>query len=365
MMKTNAFRAMMLAATVISAAGCHGKGEDTEATVEKPPVVLSQQDVGSVRLARINSGALLTGSLQPGMVASVKAQVPGTIASIGADRGVRVSSGQTLAVIRAEGIRGQAEGARAGVASAQANLAVAEQRLESARTLRGAGALSEIDFKAAAAGYEAARAQLAAARANSAGATEAAGNAVVRAPFSGVVGTRAIELGESVVPGDELFTVVRSDFLELSGQVPIEVAALIRPGQRVVFNLDAYPGRDFAGEVSRIEPMADPNTRQVGVYLRLRNTGNIVGGQFATGRIETTANAESPAVPESAIRGAGADTHVLVVVNDKVAKRIVTLGGRDAASGLIEVRSGVRVGETVIVTPSAQITDGARVQIGK
>jgi membrane fusion protein, multidrug efflux system len=365
MMKTNAIRATMLTAIVIAAANCGGKKEEAAAETEKPAIVLGQQDVGSVRLARINSGAMLTGSLQPGMVASVKAQVPGTISNIGADRGVRVSAGQTLATIRAEGIRGQAEGARAGVASAQANLAVAEQRLESARTLRGAGALSEIDFKAAAAGYEAARAQLAAARANSAGANEAAGNAVVRAPFNGVVGSRAIELGEAVVPGDELFTVVRSDFLELSGQVPIEVAALIRPGQRVVFNLDAYPGRDFAGEVSRIEPMADPNTRQVGVYLRMRNPGNIVGGQFATGRIETSSNAESPAVPEGAIRGAGADTHVLVIQNGKAAKRVVTLGGRDAATGLIEIRSGVQVGETVIVTPSSLITDGARVQVGK
>jgi hypothetical protein len=46
-------------------------------------------------------------------------------------------------------------------------------------------------------------------------------------------------------------------------------------------------------------------------------------------------------------------------------KRLVTLGGRDAATGLIEVKSGVQVGETVIVTPSALITDGARVQVGK
>ena len=364
MMKTNAFRAMMLAAIVVAAAGCHGKEEEAAAVVEKP-IILGPQDVGSVRLARINSGAVLTGSLQPGMVASVKAQVPGTIANLSADRGVAVRAGQTLATIRAEGIRGQAEGARAGVAAAQANLAVAEQRLESARTLRSAGAMSEIDFKAAAAGYEAARAQLAAARAGAAGASEAAGNAIVRAPFTGVVGSRTIEVGEAVNPGDELFTVVRSDFLELSGQVPIEVASLIRPGQRVVFNLDAYPGRDFAGEVSRIEPMADPNTRQVGVYLRMRNPGNIVGGQFATGRIETSANAESPAVPEVAIRGAGADTHVLVVQNDKAVKRLVTLGGRDPSTGLIEVKSGLQVGETVIVTPGAQITEGATVQVGR
>lgn len=364
-MKTiKTFGAAAVAAVVLAAAGCHGSDEpEQEAAVQ--PVALGRQDVAAVQLARINPGVVLTGSLQPGMVVSVKAQVPGTIANISADRGVSVRQGQPLAVIRAEGIRGQAEGARAGVAAAQANLAVAEQRLESARTLRAAGALSEIDFKAAAAGYEAARAQLAAARASAAGAVEAAGNATVRAPFSGVVGARMIELGQAVNPGDELFTLVRSEYLELSGQVPVEAAALIRPGQRVVFTLDAYPGREFVGEVSRIEPMADVNTRQVGVYLRMRNPGNLVGGQFATGRIETAANPETPAVPEAAIRGAGADTHVLVINDNRAVKKIVTLGARDPATGLIEVKSGLTAGETIIVAPNATISDGAPVQVGK
>lgn len=357
-------RALLLAATVLGlAAGCKGKENDAAAAEEEKPIVLGQQDVAPVRLMAVNEGVVLTGSLQPAQMVSVKAQVPGRIASIAVDRGMPVRTGQTLAIIRAEGIRGQAEGARAGVAAAEANLAVAQQRLESARTLRGAGAMSEIDFKAAAAGYEAARAQLAAARAGAAGAVEAAGNATVRAPFTGVIATRTAEIGQVVNPGDDLFTVVRSDFLELSGQVPVEQAALIRPGQRVVFALDTQPGREFAGEVSRIEPMADVNTRQVGIYLRMRNPGGIVGGQFASGRIQMGDNTEVLAVPESAIRGAGNDTHVLAIVDGRLLKRIVTLGRRDPATGVLEVKSGVQAGETIVVAPTAALVEGARVQV--
>lgn len=359
----NALVTMLSAAVVLSSAGCKGKEEAAE-TTEAKPVILGTQDVGSVRLARINAGAVITGSLQPAYIVSVKAQVPGRLSSVNVDRGTRVGQGQVMANIRAEGITGQAEGARAGVAAAQANLAVAEQRLESARTLRAAGAMSEIDFKAAAAGYEAARAQVAAARAGAAGASEAAGYATVRAPIAGVVGSRNFDMGESVAVGDELFTVVRSDQLELSGQVPIEQAAQIRPGQRVVFTLDAYPGRDFAGEVARIEPMADPNTRQVGVYLRMRNPGGIVGGQFASGMIEMTSNPETAAIPETAIRGAGADTHVLAVENDVAVKKVVTLGARDPATGLIEVRSGLSVGNTIILNSNPAITEGTKIQVG-
>src|SRR5688572_3050167 len=129
-------------ATALLITGCGGKKEDaTNANAEAPPLVLSDQDVASAQLSSISGGAVLTGSLQPAWIIKISAQVPGTINRITVDRGTAVREGQVLAVIQAEGIRGAAEGARAGVAAAEANLAVARQRMESAETLRKAGAL--------------------------------------------------------------------------------------------------------------------------------------------------------------------------------------------------------------------------------
>jgi RND family efflux transporter MFP subunit len=350
-------------ATALLAAACGGNKADENASTEAPPLVLSDQDVASAQLSSIAGGAVLTGSLQPAWIIKISAQVPGTINRIAVDRGVAVREGQVLAVIQAEGIRGAAEGARAGVAAAQANLAVARQRMESAETLRKAGAMSEIDYKAAAAGYEAARAQLAAARAQAAGAIEAAVSATIRAPMNGVINSRNVDVGENVSPGDELFTLVRSDELELAGQVSLDAAASIRPGQPVIFSLPAYPNREFRGAVSRIEPMANPQTRQVGVYVRMKNPGGIVGGQFATGRIVGQSAQEATVVPQAAIRGVGADTHVLVIQNGRVAKRPVTTGAADPSSGMVAVTSGLQAGEMVIVATAA-IAEGARVQVG-
>lgn len=354
---------LMLCAAALTAftlASCKGKANEAAA---EPEIVLGQSDIATAHLAAINAGSVLTGSLQPAWIVAVKAQVPGTIEDLKVDRGVAVSAGQVLATIRAEGIRGQAEGARAGVLAAEAGLAVAKQRLESARTLREAGALSEIDLKAAAAGYEAAVAQVAAARAGAAAAGEAAGHATVRAPISGVVSDRNVEAGESVNPGQPLFTVVRADELELSGQVPIEDAAQIRPGQNVVFSLDAYPNQQFKGSVSRVEPTANTDTRQVGVYLRMRNPGRLVGGQFASGRIEMNAVANALVIPESAVRGTNGDASVLLIQNGRVVKRTVVLGVHDAASGMVQIRSGLQPGDIVLAAPGGTITDGARVKI--
>ena len=356
-------RTILLGAALLMTACGGGKNEEAATAAEEPPLVLSDQDVASAKLSTIAGGAVITGSLQPAWMVTISAQVPGTMQRITVDRGTAVREGQVLAVIQAEGIRAAAEGARAGVAAAEANLAVARQRLESAETLRKAGAMSEIDFKAAAAVYESARAQVAAARAQAAGAIEAAVTATIRAPMNGVINSREIDVGENVSPGDQLFTLVRSDELELSGQVPLEAAAAIRPGQGVVFALPAYPNREFRGTVSRIEPMANPQTRQVGVYVRMKNPGGIVGGQFASGRIVGQSSQEATVIPEAAVRGTGADTHVLAVQNGRVVKRVITLGSADPSTGMVAVTSGLQAGEIVIVAQTA-IEEGARVQIG-
>ena len=352
-----------MCATVLLVTACGGNKSEENAVQEQPPLVLSEQDVAAAQTSTVAGGAVLTGSLQPAWIVTISAQVPGTMQRVAVDRGVAVREGQVLGVIQAEGIRGAAEGARAQVAAAEANLAVARQRMESAQTLRKAGAMSEIDYKAAAAGYEAARAQLAAARAQAAGAIEQAVSATVRAPMNGVINSRSVEVGENVNPGQELFTLVRSDELELAGQVPLEAAANIRPGQAVVFTIPAYPNREFSGSVARIEPMANPQTRQVGVYVRMKNPGGIVGGQFATGRIIGATSQEATVIPQTAVRGAGTDTHVLAIQNGIVTRKPIKVGPADPATGMIAVTEGLQAGEVVIIAAAA-IEAGTRVQVG-
>src|SRR5690606_1161771 len=167
----------------------------------------------------------------------------------------------------------------------------------------GAGAMSEFEFRGAQAAREAAQAQLAAARAQAAGAGEQAQRATITAPIAGEVSNRQVSEGEAVNPGQPLFTVVNTEILELAGQVPVNQAAGVRVGQPVEFSLSAYPGRTFRGEVARVEPTADPATRQVGVYVRLPNPGRqLVGGQFATGRILSGGETEAVVVPATALR---------------------------------------------------------------
>ena len=353
------------AALLLLAAACGGgEGEAAEKGAEQPRVtVLGAGDVATVEMTELAAGVALTGSLEPFRTAEVKAQVPGVVRGLAVDRGSAVGAGQVLARIEAQGIQSQAAGAASGVAAAQAQLSLARRQLESARTLYQAGAMSELDFRAAEAQYEAAQAQLAGARSTSAGAAEQAGRTAVRAPFAGQVSQRTANEGEAVNVGQTLLTVVSSQYLELRGQVPVDQANQVRQGQPAEFTLVAFPGRTFTGTVARVDPVADPSTRQVGVTLRLPNPGGeLIAGMFASGRVVTAGGRQALVVPAAAVRGQGADQHVLVVAGDSVVRRAVTLGPRDDARGVVAVESGLAAGERVIVSPGV-VPAGAKVRV--
>lgn len=328
-------------------------------------IILALQDIAVAELSAIGTGLTLTGNLDPAAVVHVRAQVPGVVGSVRVDRGSAVRAGSVLAVIEAQGIRSQAAGAEAQVAAAQAQLSVAVQRLEGAKRLYEAGAISAIDYKTAQANVEAAQAQVAAARANAAGASENARRATITSPITGVVSARFVSGGEAVNPGAQLFTVVDARELELAGRVGVQDAARVRVGQAVTFTLDAMPNETFRGRVARVDPTADPGTRQVGVYVRLPNpTNRIVGGQYARGNIETGSTATSIVVPESALIDRSGDAAVVfVLAGNRVSRKAVTVGARDERTGRIAILTGLQPGERVLISPSSDIGDGTVVTL--
>jgi membrane fusion protein (multidrug efflux system) len=357
---------------------CGGDEEPAPEASAPPPVVLSPEDVATATVSDVAAGVVVTGTLDPSEVVDVKAQLAGTIRQLRVDRGVPVTRGQRLAVIEAQAAQSQVQGARAGVAAGQSAIAAAEatvaaarQRLEGAKTLFAAGAMSTIDYQAAEAQYEAAVGQLAAAKAQAAaasaqlaGASETASRTTIEAPITGIVSARPVSEGEAVNVGQTLLTIVNSDVLELSGQVPVQQASAIDVGQAVSFSLDAYPGQVFTGTVARIDPVADPNTRRVGIALQLPNPGRkIVAGQFVTGEVVTANIGKALTIPRAAVRTDGERRYVLVVEGDQIARREVQIATPDASRGTVAVQSGLQEGDRVIVSPDPDLQAGTRVQL--
>lgn len=339
---------------LVFVAACGGSAEEDAEDAGPAAVQLQPADVAVVQSTRLTGGIVLTGTLNPERIVEVRSQVPGIVGRLAVDRGDPIRTGQLIAVIQAEGIRSAAASSLAQVSAAQANLALARQQVTSARTLHARGAISQIELQTAEAAYEAAEGQLAAARAQASAASESAGRANITSPISGEVSDRHVSQGEAVNPGDPLITVVNTTQLELAGQVPVQSAARVQRGQSVEFTVDAYPGEVFEGVVARVDPTANAATRQVGVYLRLPNPNRrIVGGVFATGRVLSATTDSVLTVPLAAVRTEDGGTYVWLIESERLTRRPVVTGMREDATGLIEILSGVSVGDRVLAAPGA------------
>lgn len=160
-----------------------------------------------------------------------------------------------------------------------------------------------------------------------------------------------------------MFTVVDPSSMRLEGSVPAEELNQVRIGAPVTFTVNGYPGRTFSGRVTRVNPTADPATRQVRVFISIPNAeGRLVGGLFAQGRLASESRSGMVA-PVTAVDSRSNVPAVFRIKGGKVERVPVQLGLRDEASERIEIVSGVQVGDTLLLGAAQGITPGTIVKV--
>jgi RND family efflux transporter MFP subunit len=176
-----------------------------------------------------------------------------------------------------------------------------------------------------------------------------------------VVSDKAVSPGDTVQPGSPLYTVVDPARMRLVAHVPAEGIANLRVGTPVEFVVAGLPGQRFTGAVQRVNPVADPATRQVEIHVALPNAeGRLLSGLFAEGRVATAAK-EALAVPAAAIDRSLGEPALLRLAGGRVERVPVRLGITDEDAEKVEVLSGVAAGDLVLVGTARSITPGAKV----
>jgi RND family efflux transporter MFP subunit len=300
--------------------------------------------------------------LRPIETVDVRARIEGDITGVYVREGAHVREGQLLAQFEAADQESARQSAIASRVAAQSALSTAEWNLEQSRELLKAGAVPERDMRAAEQAVAAARAQLAAAESAVRAASTEARDTRVLAPTTGVLERRFIESGEHVARGAQLFTVVRTDALELAATVPARYASNVRTGQITRFVAD---GRTIEGRVVRVSPTIDPATRSITVYVQVANpSGALKGGTFVSGRVVGRTVPEALVVPGAAIRQSedGAP-YVYAIEGELVAQKPVQVGVVDDATGIVEIVSGLEEGQRVIVGNVGTIGRGMQVRV--
>jgi membrane fusion protein, multidrug efflux system len=349
----------------LSTAACGGAASSAPADPPSANVVhLARENVTTVVQGQLSSGPVISGQLTPAREASVRAQVGGSIVSLPVDRGNVVSAGAEIARISSRDLDSAKASADAAVASAETALGVARSEAQRTDALVKGGALAARDLEQANNAVSTAQAQVAAAVARRRSVEQQLEDPVVTAPFAGVVSARPASVGDVIAPGTALVTIIDPSSLRLEAQVPSEQISQVRPGAKVHFTIRGVPG-EFTGLVDRLNPAADPITRQVSIFVSLRNTGGkLIAGLFAEGRVESATH-EGLVIPLSAVDETG-PTPAVTRVRDGRAEHVgIALGIRESATERVEVTSGVAAGDILVVGSARNLANGAPVVLAK
>lgn len=350
-------------ATVLTVTGCRGGDAAEDTTASNTAVLVGPENIVVVKAEEIRTGPTLSGAIDAERTATLRAEVAAAVMQTFAEPGQRVPAGAVLARLDDTAIRDQALSARAAVATAQNANDIAQRELERAEALVKAGAIAERDVERARNGALAAQTQLANARAIAASAQKQQNKTQIVAPFAGVISARQANAGDLVTPGAAMFTIVDPSTMRLEASVPAEALSLVRVGLPVEFSVSGYPSRRFTGRVTRVNPTADPSTRQVRIIATIPNSGAaLVGGLFAEGRVSSEVRT-APTVPIAAVDERGVRPSVMRIKNGRVQRVEIELGLRDDQSETVEARSGVVPGDTVLLGTARGLTPGTPVKV--
>lgn len=344
--------------------GAGAPGAGAPGAVRRPmSVVLGPNDVIAVRTGTIESSVAVSGNLKPIEQIDVRARVEGNILRVNVREGTRVARGQLLASFEDATQQGDRASAEADVESAKSDMANALWNADQSQELFKAGAIPERDLRTAQQTLVATKARVAAAESRLRAMSQSLEDTRIVAPTSGVVSARSVETGEHVQRGATLFTVVRSNILELEASVPARNANDVNVNLPVRFSAG---GRDFTGRVARVSPTIDPASRSVTLYVEVPNgDGSLKGNTFATGRVIGRTIPNAVLVPTSAIRQTQSDSRpfVYAIAGDAAQRRNLTLGIVDEVSGMAQVTDGLVEGDRVIGATITGISDGMKVTV--
>lgn len=328
-----------------------------------------------------------TGTVRARTTAVIASKVMGYVQQVSVQVGDRVRQGQPLVTLDARDLdasvrraeAGHAEAVSAlpevenGIAAAKANYDLAQATFHRIEDLASKKSVSSQEFdeasarlKAAQANYEMAQAKRAQLQQKIAQAEQdqratqiMRDYAAIAAPFAGIVTAKSVEPGNLAAPGAPLLTIEREGAYRLETEIDESKLPAVRAGQTVQVTIDAL-GRTFGARVSEIVPSVDAASRSYTVKIDLPAIAQLRSGLFGKAAF-SLGSRQALAIPAKALQQNGQLQSVFVIANGEARTRLITSGRR--LQDAVEVLSGLAAGESVVVSPAAELADGACVEV--
>ena len=358
-MKKRMFLMLLIVAVILTAIGtlkynqvrtAMAQGASFQPPPEAVTTVVARQDQWPTAVTAI-------GTVSPVQGVTVSADLPGIVERISFTAGASVRAGQEL--VKLDTSQEEAQ-----LAAALAQRDLARLGVERLRGLRDSGVISQSDYDRAVAEDKQGEARVGEIRAT-------IGRKTIRAPFSGVLGIRQVNLGQYLAPGAPIVSLQALRPIYVNFDVPQRLVGQLRTGASVDLTVEGQAGVQSTGRITAFDSVVDPSTRNVKVQATFANTdGRLRPGMFVETRISQGDSTPVVALPASAISYAPFGDSVFIVENVKgpdgkpyrgVRQQFVKLGG--ARGDQVGVVSGVKPGEEVVTSGVFKLRNGAAVQV--
>ena len=311
---------------------------------------------------------ILPGNVQPFISSPIYSRTNGYLRKWYFDIGAHVKQGQLLAVIETPEVDQQLEQSLSNLNTAKANLALSEITKNRYEGLLKTNAVSQQDADNAVGSYNANKAMVEAGQANVKQLQALKSFENIYAPFDGVVTARNTDIGDLINSGSstgaktDLFHIAQPGKLRVYVNVPEEYSQGVKVGMTADLSLAEFPGRQFQGKLVRTAEAINVTTRTLLIEIDVDNpSGTLFTGSYAEVHLKALTSSSTYLVPVNTLLFRSEGLQVGIVKEGKVALSAVT-PGHDFGN-TIEIVSGLKASDQVIVNPPDSIISGQQVQI--
>ncbi len=339
------FRFILLA-TILTAASCKDKNNNADKAAANKPKILTAQGFVT-RLTDYAPVYTASGSLLPNESIEIHPEVNGRVTGIFFHEGSHVRKGQLLLQLNDADVVAQ-------IRKLQAQRSLQQTTQNRQEALLKIGGISRQDYDATRTGIQGLDADIAASQVS-------LSRLRIVAPFDGVIGLRNVSPGAIVSPATVVASLQQTSPLKMDFAIPDQYRNQLALGQTVHFTVDGNLDT-MQGKIAAIEPGADAMTHTVRARAIVQNTdGKLVPGSFAHVKIPFGTAGQTMLIPSQAVIPTTRDKKVAVVRNGKAELLTVVTGDRTADQ--VQILSGLRPGDTVLITALMQVKQGTEVQV--
>ena len=181
-------------------------------------------------------------------------------------------------------------------------------------------------------------------------------NLIMRAPLKGVVVKRNVEPGSAVASGDVIATLADPKQLWFLGNVFEQDFRFVKPGQKMVLQVEAYPGKEFVAYANYVAPTVDPQTRALFIRADIENNDDLLRPDMYASAKLTTGMADAIVVPQTAVVRIREMRYVIIKVGDEAYRRL-PVKGYDLNSKTFAITDGVEPGARILAEGAVLLND--------